>query len=162
VIEESFRELTDHDRGEKIQLLERVFFPAGGYVPRREEALTWNQVREMSVKGIEFEAHTCTHIDVRYATPDVVAREIARSKRAIEEKIGCQVTGFAYPYGKQVDAYRSSARLLLELGLRWACTAQDGVNSNTTDPYLLKRGSLRPIASRALLHRELILQFCRA
>jgi peptidoglycan/xylan/chitin deacetylase (PgdA/CDA1 family) len=160
--EDRFRDLADEERDPRIERLERLLFPDGNYTPGEETALTWDQAREMADNGVDFEAHTCSHIDIRRSNPEVVEHEIASSKRAIEEKLDREVSGFAYPYGKDLPAYREIRELLRKHGIRWACTAESGLNSSDTDPYLLLRSGLPLTASRALLHRDLILQFSRS
>lgn len=160
--EERFRDLAEEDRDQRIERLRSLLFPGGSYSPGEESALTWDQAREMAANGVDFEAHTCSHINIRRSSPEVVEHELACSKRAIEVKLGREVTGFAYPYGKDLVAYREIGGLLRKHGIRWACTAQSGINSSATDPYLLLRTGLPLTASRALLHRDLILQFSRS
>jgi peptidoglycan/xylan/chitin deacetylase (PgdA/CDA1 family) len=160
MVESTLRDMREEDRAGRIERLEELLFPGGAYAPGERGALTWEQVREMSSCGIDFEAHTCSHINIRHASRDTIERELAGSKRAIETILGFQVTGFAYPYGKDLEAYAEIEMTLKAQGFRWACTAERGVNSSATNPYFLRRGGLPSTSSRALLYRELILQFC--
>jgi peptidoglycan/xylan/chitin deacetylase (PgdA/CDA1 family) len=62
------------------------------------DCLTWAEVRELSQHGILFGSHTVTHPQLRELSQVAVNEELANSKKAIEEKLGCAVDSFAYPY----------------------------------------------------------------
>jgi peptidoglycan/xylan/chitin deacetylase (PgdA/CDA1 family) len=160
-IERSFRDLTDEERDERLAVLERTLSPAADGEPPPEGALTWDQVREMSAHGVDFEPHTCSHINIRHENRERIQREIECSRRAVEQQTGRKVAGFAYPYGKDLAAYAAIEGILREQGFAYAITAVNGVNSRETHPYLLLREGLPRTTSGALLHRSLILAFAR-
>ena len=116
----------------------------------------------MSGSGVDFEPHTCSHIDIRNETPERIRWELEASRRAVEEHAGVKTAGFAYPYGKDVEAYAAIEGMLRELGFDYAITAAKGVNSPDTSSFLLWRDCLPKTDSDALLHRSLILAFARA
>lgn len=59
--------------------------------------LTLDQLKEMRDQGIEVGSHSMIH---PYLTKSKrAAWEITESKKVLEEKLGIQVTAFAYPYG---------------------------------------------------------------
>lgn len=60
--------------------------------------LTWAEVRELNKHGVLFGSHTVTHPQLRDLSVSAVNAEIADSKKTIEEKLGCAVESFAYPY----------------------------------------------------------------
>jgi len=76
------------------------------------ESMTWEQLAEMRDAGVDIQAHTQTHQDLRKPY-DKVARkklgppeyeqwlqnEVAGSKQVIEQKLGVKVNCFAVPYG---------------------------------------------------------------
>lgn len=60
--------------------------------------MNWDQVKEISAAGIEVGAHTMYHPAL---TASKKAKwEIEESKRALQEKLGTEITTFAYPSGK--------------------------------------------------------------
>ena len=60
--------------------------------------LTWQDVRELEAQGISFGSHTASHPDLRSLGPEEIDFELGFSKEVIEEKLGAQVTSFAYPF----------------------------------------------------------------
>lgn len=62
------------------------------------DCLIWAEVRELSKHGILFGSHTVTHPWLRELSRAAINDELANSKNAIEEKLGCAVKSFAYPY----------------------------------------------------------------
>jgi len=99
--------------------------------------LTWAEVGEMAAAGIEFGSHTVSHLDVRQASEETIATELAESKRAIEQHVGADVVSFAYPYGY----YRPEMpRLLAEADYRHGLLAGTyGRNTLDTPPYEMHR-----------------------
>ena len=83
------------------------------------EALSWEQLAEMRDAGVDIQAHSETHPDLRkpydkiakkrLAPPEYeqwLENEIGRSKRTLEEKLGIRVNCFAVPYGNINDRVR--------------------------------------------------------
>jgi peptidoglycan/xylan/chitin deacetylase (PgdA/CDA1 family) len=62
------------------------------------DCLTWAEVRELSKHGILFGSHTVSHPQLRELSCPAINEELANSKKTIEEKLGCAVDSFAYPY----------------------------------------------------------------
>ena len=66
----------------------------------------------MSAAGIEFEAHTYTHPDLRNKSVDYIVWQVIGSKEAIEERTGKTVRFLSYPSGyydqRVVDVLRSA------------------------------------------------------
>ena len=76
------------------------------------EAITWEQLAEMRDAGIDIEAHSATHQDLRKPYDKVAKKklsppeyeqwlqnEITGSKNLLEQKLGIKVNCFAVPYG---------------------------------------------------------------
>jgi peptidoglycan/xylan/chitin deacetylase (PgdA/CDA1 family) len=76
------------------------------------EAMTWEQLSEMRDAGVDIEAHSATHQDLRKPYDKVAKKklspseyeqwlqnEIAGSKQLLEQRLGIQVNCFAVPYG---------------------------------------------------------------
>lgn len=57
------------------------------------------QLLEMQDYGIEFGSHTLTHSDLTKLTLEETKRELAESKKMLEEKLGKEIISFAFPYG---------------------------------------------------------------
>ncbi len=99
--------------------------------------LSWPQVREMAGEGIEIASHTQTHLDLRDAGAARVEEELVDSKADIEARIEREVSSFAYPYGYTGS---DSSDALMRAGYSRAVLAATwGVNTPTTDPFMLHR-----------------------
>ena len=101
--------------------------------------MSWEEVLEMHRQGIEFGAHTVTHPILSRLPQEKVAREIGDSMRTIEERLGSQVTSFAYPVGRKMDFNPMTKELLKQAGYRCAVTMIFGSNGVGVDPYELRR-----------------------
>lgn len=112
------------------------FFDADRGVQPRNEMLTWEEIREMRAKGITFGAHTLDHPHLTRISPEEARRQIAGAKKFLEEKLGCPVEHFSYPYG----GFNSRvAAIVAAAGYKTAVTSRQGVNYPGANPFTLKR-----------------------
>jgi hypothetical protein len=87
------------------------------------EAISWEQLAEMRDAGVDIEAHSETHPDLRKPYDKIAKKklsppeyeqwlenEIGRSKRTLEEKLGIKVNCFAVPYGNINERVRDVAK----------------------------------------------------
>lgn len=104
-------------------------------LPSRE-MLTWQQIHEMSLAGIQFGAHTHTHPRLTELSKESAIKEIEEAKKIIEERTGQPVDFFAYPYG----LYNSKTKELVEqTGYSLGCSTLSGFNNQNSDPYIFRR-----------------------
>lgn len=68
-------------------------------------------------EGFEIASHTCHHVNLAKCSETERRREIAEDVKALSEKLGQTVTGFAFPYG--VGA-RQSREALKNAGVKYA------------------------------------------
>jgi peptidoglycan/xylan/chitin deacetylase (PgdA/CDA1 family) len=104
--------------------------------------LNWAEVRELQGHGISFGSHTVTHPKLLELDLQTIQREIVDSKRAIEQKLGCEVESFAYPFAfPQTEAgfVRALRNLLRDAGYRNGVTTVVGRASRNSDPYFRQR-----------------------
>jgi peptidoglycan/xylan/chitin deacetylase (PgdA/CDA1 family) len=120
-----------------------------------QTALNWRQVKEMHGAGIRFGAHTCTHLNLKHASIDVAETEIVNSKKRLEEHLGKEVVGFAYPYGKDLQTYQQIRPILTKYCFRYACSGHHGNNDCRSDPFMLCRTTLPSTLSTGLIGRAL-------
>ncbi len=154
-----FRELSDRDVGQRMtELASMLKFERPDNQPR---PLNWDQIREMSENGIRFGSHTRTHPNLRDYDASELERELLESKSEIEHKIEKPVTGFAYPYGRDIEFYATVRPILSSNGFSYACTAAAGNNDCKSDLYFLLRETLPPTTSGTILDREINLDFSR-
>ncbi len=139
-----------------LPVLERYSFTATLYVTtafvngtscwlRREgedqrPILTWDQLAEISMRGIECGGHGHYHHQLDILPHTKARDEIVHCKEILEDRLGRAVTSFAYPYG-----YHSTTtqRLVREAGYTSACAVKHAMSSTSTDPYALARLMVR-------------------
>ena len=109
--------------------------PGGG--PRM---LCWEQIGQMHAAGVEFGAHTVHHPILSCVSAEEAWREIAGSKRVVEERLQAPVRHFAYPNGTARDFDHTTQALVERAGFSSAVSTIFGVNTADTDRYCLRRG----------------------
>jgi len=102
--------------------------------------LTWDQVRYLKQRGIDFGGHTVTHPYLSRLTDAQVSWQISECKRRIEAELQQPVAHFAYPNGREEDFSAWNKQLIRDAGYRAAVTTVWGPNFRTTDPMELRRG----------------------
>ncbi len=127
-------------------ILKKHKFPATFFVitqftdDNKPGYMTWDQLEEMAIEGMEIGSHTLNHIDLRGKSRSVQASEIAGSKAMIESRIGTPVKSFCYPAGSY-DALTIS--ILRSTGYLGATTEIQGTLQSTSDIYELRRIRMR-------------------
>jgi peptidoglycan/xylan/chitin deacetylase (PgdA/CDA1 family) len=101
--------------------------------------MTWDHVRELASRGFEIGAHTQTHIDMGRESDDVIAKELAGSKLAIEQAIGREVRLFAFPFGGPTNITESARALVREAGFTCCLSCDAAANPALADPFYLRR-----------------------
>ncbi len=101
----------------------------------RSKLLSWNEIKELHNHGIEFGAHTLTHPNLTRLNMKEVEREIVQSKLTIEDRLGMEVTNFAYPYGK----YNVPVKQITEKHFSSACSVRLGKVQPGSDLFALER-----------------------
>lgn len=112
---------------------------AGGCEPKR--LLTLEQIRELHRHGVHFGSHSLTHAQLTDLPDHELAREVGDSKRKLEDFLGAEVPGFAYPWGLADMRVRS---VVARAGYKVGLTTQEGLNWSD-DPLTLKRISLAEV-----------------
>jgi peptidoglycan/xylan/chitin deacetylase (PgdA/CDA1 family) len=79
------------------------------YGGKRFAHLAWRDMRRWQTRGIQFASHTATHPRLPWTDARTVARELARSRRAIELELDVQPRAVAYPFGAAGDRERQLA-----------------------------------------------------
>lgn len=79
-------------------------------------------VRAVAAAGHEVGSHTLTHVRLAGADPASVAREVAGSRRVLQEVLQAEVPGFCYPWGDFDAAAAEAARAA---GYDHACVTGD-------------------------------------
>ena len=62
--------------------------------------MTWEMIEELGRSGVAIGSHGMSHADLTTVTDVELDRELTVSKSMLEERLGQQVTLFAFPYGR--------------------------------------------------------------
>jgi peptidoglycan/xylan/chitin deacetylase (PgdA/CDA1 family) len=114
-------------------------------IGKTSNALTWEQIKEMSEEGVDIQSHALSHpyltrrkhrsmSDDKYAA--WLRKELAESKRILEKHSGKPVEFIAYPYGDYDDTVASAAG---RAGYAAALTCDFGRVKKGSDPLRMKR-----------------------
>ncbi len=95
--------------------------------------LTWERLRELLDAPLEVGAHTVTHPILAREDDATIRRELAESKRRLEERTGRSVPLFCYPSGMPADIDERVVKLAAAAGFRAAFVAHPG--GDPADPY---------------------------
>ena len=79
------------------------------------KAMTWAQLGEMRDAGVDLEAHTVSHHDLRHAPTGQdyttwLHNEVYGCKETLENKLGVKIIAFAFPYGFHNEVVRKTAK----------------------------------------------------
>lgn len=86
--------------------------------------------------GMDIGSHTRTHAKLTEIDTESARHQIAGSKQALEQSIGCEVRHFCYPYGWFRPEHQQMAQ---QAGYISATTTQRGRVHPGDDPYTLRR-----------------------
>lgn len=98
--------------------------------------LTWDQIAEMAAAGMQMEAHTKTHPDLRQRDHAFLVYEVLGSVESLEAHTGMRPLAFAYPAGRYDE---SSLRVVESVGIVRAVTTEPGALHTTDNRLLLPR-----------------------
>jgi peptidoglycan/xylan/chitin deacetylase (PgdA/CDA1 family) len=107
--------------------------------PERYDFLNWEEVVEMSKKGVEFGSHTVNHAILSALDDETVIEEIQNSKTQIEAALQKECSCFSYPNGTREDFGDREKALLRKAGYTCAVAQVGGLNSSETDPFEIVR-----------------------
>jgi peptidoglycan/xylan/chitin deacetylase (PgdA/CDA1 family) len=98
------------------------------------------QAKDWLGAGQEIGSHTSTHPRLTQVSSSQAREEISGSKKKLEDTFGVAVEHFCYPYGDWNPAVRD---IVAEIGYKSACITKFGVNTTESDPFALKRITVR-------------------
>jgi peptidoglycan/xylan/chitin deacetylase (PgdA/CDA1 family) len=107
-------------------------------------------VRRLAESGVAIGNHTADHVYCRTLDADSLRQQVVDSARAIEELSGRPVSGFAYPYGSQLDRSAQMTTALRASGHECAFLVHNRLNTSRTDTWGLYRVSLTSGDPRAV------------
>lgn len=125
------KSLTDEER---LRELEKLGYRDSAELPQAQ-ALSAEEISQME-GVVEFGSHTISHPVLPRCTEEKAWKEIADSKRSLEQQFGFGVSSFAYPNG---DATERDEQFVKKAGYRCALTTKEGLVDRSSDPYRLPR-----------------------
>lgn len=115
------------------------------WIGKTRMALTWEQLREMSQSGlVEIASHTVTHAYPRRLRRTLSREqfrqrmlwEFVQSKKELEERLGVNVNGLAYPGGQADGMIKELAK---KAGYHWAVVINPEPMTANSDLFSLPR-----------------------
>lgn len=123
-----------------------VFLPTGFIDNERlsfkdKECMTWNEVRQLSSKGIIFGSHTVTHPQLNNLSTKEIENEIKLSKNKIEDEIGITVESFSYPFAlpENKEFFLKLKKILIKSGYVNGVCTRIGTTDKSDDSIFRKR-----------------------
>ena len=103
--------------------------------------LTWADLFDLEHSGMEIGSHTANHLPLTTLSPAEQRDELRLSKLLMEWRGMKTIYSFSYPNGAYDDAV---VAMLAEEDYLTAVTGEAGLNTLTTNPYLLHRVNIPP------------------
>jgi peptidoglycan/xylan/chitin deacetylase (PgdA/CDA1 family) len=97
------------------------------------------RIRQLHAAGIDFGAHSASHVRLAEQSTERVREEVFGSKRALEDLLGSAVLDFCYPYGSHD---MRAVDLVAEAGYRSGVTCERAAASDRDDPLTLPRKAI--------------------
>ena len=140
----TFDDGCDSDATVAGPLLRPLGFPAAFFVnPARvgvEGRASWDQLRALAGEGFAIGSHGLDHTLFDDLAPSELERQIAESKREIEERLGRKIDALSLPGGSGGDRAQRVAR---DVGYRLVLGSRPGVVRGPAGPGILPRFALR-------------------
>jgi peptidoglycan/xylan/chitin deacetylase (PgdA/CDA1 family) len=105
----------------------------------RPGVVGWADLARLAAGGIEIGAHGFDHSAPCGKGVDALTEELRRARETIEQRIGLEVRGLAYPFGLAPAAARTAAR---RAAFTYACTTEPGANRAGADQLRLRRNEV--------------------
>jgi peptidoglycan/xylan/chitin deacetylase (PgdA/CDA1 family) len=120
--------------------------------------LTWDEVAELAVAGMEMGGHTVTHPVLPRLDWFEIEREVRLCKDQIEQRLGTPVRSFAHPYAfpiEQRDYVKRLSDLLQAAGYSSGVTTRVGRARPGMSPFVLCRLPVSEVDDRPLLEAKM-------
>jgi peptidoglycan/xylan/chitin deacetylase (PgdA/CDA1 family) len=101
---------------------------------------SWDELRELAAAGAAIGSHARTHGRLAHSPPELLDEELGGSLHELQTQVPGAVPVLAYPHGSHDGRVRAAA---IRAGYRAAFTTETGRNGAGTDPYCLRRVSVK-------------------
>jgi len=104
-----------------------------------EDYLTWDDLEVLLKSGVTIGSHGWTHQSLGRMSDPEIEEQAVLSFKMIEQRLGCPIISFAYPFGTRADFNARTAEILRRTGYRLAFTSQHGPVLSGMEPFCLPR-----------------------
>jgi peptidoglycan/xylan/chitin deacetylase (PgdA/CDA1 family) len=101
---------------------------------------SWKELRRLAAAGAAIGSHARTHGRLADSPPELLDQELAGSLHELRTQVPSAMPVLAYPHGNHDEGVRAAA---IRAGYRAAFTTETGRNGAGTDPYCLRRVSVK-------------------
>jgi peptidoglycan/xylan/chitin deacetylase (PgdA/CDA1 family) len=101
---------------------------------------SWDELRDLATAGAAIGSHARTHGRLPDSPPELLDDELAGSLRELQTQVPSAIPVLAYPHGSHDERVRAAT---IRAGYRAAFTTDTGRNGAGTDPYCLRRVSVK-------------------
>jgi peptidoglycan/xylan/chitin deacetylase (PgdA/CDA1 family) len=107
--------------------------------PQPEDHLSWDELAVLLESGVAIGSHGWTHQSISRMSDPEIEEQAVVSLKMLEQRLGCAVTAFAYPFGTHADFNTRTAKILRRTGYHCAFTSQHGPIRSGMEPFCLPR-----------------------
>jgi len=101
-----------------------------------ESLLSWEEIEEMHRQGMDFQAHTHSHVNLNKLDDERIAAELKTSKTILEERLHKKVNFLCYPNGVFDERIKEITQ---KCGYWGGITTKRGMVNEDSDWFALKR-----------------------
>jgi len=101
---------------------------------------SWEELQDLAAAGAAIGSHARTHVRLAETPRELLDEELAGSLRELQTHVPSAVPVLAYPHGSHDEQVRAAT---IGAGYRAAFTTETGRNGAGTDPYCLRRLSVK-------------------
>lgn len=141
---------------EKIINLKAALNLKSGYLtPHKDLFMSWKMLKEMQENGMSIGSQSCSHSIMSHLSIEEQKYEAAHSKKLLSDKMGKEITSFAYPVGG-LSAFTKATEKVLEeshytLGFSFIAGINREINNHN---FHLKRFSVAGNCSVGQLKKQ--------
>ena len=111
---------------------------------RQRRLLSWRELSDLAQAGFEIGSHGRLHLAADVNPPALISADATASRRELEERLGCAVASYAYPFGYHSSAARAAVRAA---GFAQACCVEELPACADDDRWALPRIQVGPRTS---------------
>jgi len=124
---------------EIIKIINNIAEQSGTCFSDTNGFMNWNDVAELSRKGVDIGSHTHDHFITSRISDNEFKNQLEVSREKISKQVGQAVSHFAYPNGGKKDISENAPEVLRKAGYDSAVTTIEGINKFGDNPYTIKR-----------------------